>query len=93
MRRAARTTLVPYSRLLSPPPSPHHPRASLPVHTRSHRSPQVLDYGYPQNCGVEVLKMYITQEGNRKALQERAASSGVTIQVTRAVGEGAKSAA
>lgn len=46
---------------------------------------EVLDNGYPQNCSVEVLKMYITQEGNRKAVQERAASSGVTIQATGAI--------
>jgi len=46
---------------------------------------EVIDYGYPQNCSVEVLKMYITQEGNRKAVQERAGASGVTIQATGAI--------
>jgi len=46
---------------------------------------EVIDYGYPQNCSVEVLKMYITQEGNRRAVQERAGSSGVTIQATGAI--------
>ena len=25
---------------------------------------EVLDYGYPQNCSIDVLKMYITQEGD-----------------------------
>jgi len=49
------------------------------------RLSQVIDYGYPQNCSVEVLKMYITQEGNRRAVQERAGSSGVTIQATGAI--------
>ena len=53
----------------------------------SHRALQVLDYGYPQNTSDDVLKMYITQEGNRKAMQDRAggASSGVTIQATGAI--------
>jgi len=48
---------------------------------------EVLDYGYPQNTSDDVLKMYITQEGNRKAMQDRAggASSGVTIQATGAI--------
>jgi len=47
---------------------------------------EVLDYGYPQNCSPDVLKMYITQEGNRKATAERQAqSSGVTIQATGAI--------
>jgi len=46
---------------------------------------EVLDYGYPQNCSADVLKMYITQEGNRKAAAERAQNSGVTIQATGAI--------
>jgi len=48
---------------------------------------EVLDYGYPQNTSDDVLKMYITQEGNRKAMQDRSggASSGVTIQATGAI--------
>lgn len=46
---------------------------------------EVLDYGFPQNCSPDVLKMYITQEGNRKAVAERAAESRVTIQATGAI--------
>jgi len=47
---------------------------------------EVLDYGFPQNCNPDVLKMYITQEGNRKAAAERqAAQSSVTIQATGAI--------
>ena len=45
---------------------------------------EVLDYGYPQNCSTEVLKLYITQESNRRALVEKP-SSGVTIQATGAI--------
>jgi len=44
---------------------------------------EVLDYGYPQNCSPDVLKMYITQEGHK--VQKAAASSGVTIQATGAI--------
>ena len=46
---------------------------------------EVLDYGYPQNCSPDVLKMYITQEGNRKAVTESVRSGGVTIQATGAI--------
>jgi len=47
---------------------------------------EVLDYGYPQNCSPDVLKMYITQEGNRKAAAEKALQQGaVTIQATGAI--------
>jgi AP-2 complex subunit mu-1 len=46
---------------------------------------EVLDYGFPQNCNPDVLKMYITQEGNRKAAAERQAQSSVTIQATGAI--------
>jgi AP-2 complex subunit mu-1 len=46
---------------------------------------EVLDYGYPQNCSTDVLKMYITQEGNRSAAAEAARQSNVTIQATGAI--------
>ena len=46
---------------------------------------EVLDYGYPQNCSTDVLKMYITQEGNRSAAADKAASQAVTIQATGAI--------
>jgi len=46
---------------------------------------EVLDYGYPQNCSTDVLKMYITQEGTRSAAADRAASQAVTIQATGAI--------
>jgi len=47
---------------------------------------EVLDYGYPQNCTVDVLKMYITQEGNKSAsLAQKEMASSVTIQATGAI--------
>ena len=42
----------------------------------------MLDYGYPQNCSADVLKMYITQSGDKSAAAERAATQAVTIQAT-----------
>jgi len=35
---------------------------------------EVLDYGYPQNCSTDVLKLYITQQGDKSAAAERSAS-------------------
>ena len=46
---------------------------------------EVLDYGYPQNCSTDVLKLYITQTGDKTASAERAASQAVTIQATGAI--------
>ena len=47
---------------------------------------EVLDYGYPQNCTTDVLKMYITQEGNKSAsLAQKDMASSVTIQATGAI--------
>ena len=47
---------------------------------------EVLDYGYPQNCTTDVLKMYITQEGNKSAsLAQKDNASSVTIQATGAI--------
>jgi len=46
---------------------------------------EVLDYGYPQNCSADVLKMYITQTGDKSAAAERSASQAVTIQATGAI--------
>ena len=46
---------------------------------------EVLDYGYPQNCSTDVLKMYITQEGTRSAAADKAAQQAVTIQATGAI--------
>jgi hypothetical protein len=46
---------------------------------------EVLDYGYPQNCSTDVLKMYITQQGDKSAAAERASSQAVTIQATGAI--------
>merc|ERR1719409_935855 len=47
---------------------------------------EVLDYGYPQNCTTDVLKMYITQEGNKSAaLAQKEMASSVTIQATGAI--------
>merc|ERR1712194_868703 len=47
---------------------------------------EVLDYGYPQNCTTDVLKMYITQEGNKSAsLAKKEMGSSVTIQATGAI--------
>ena len=47
---------------------------------------EVLDYGYPQNCSTDVLKMYITQQGDKSAAALRSASqSQITIQATGAI--------
>ena len=46
---------------------------------------EVLDYGFPQNCTTDVLKMHITQQGNRSATAEKASASQVTIQATGAI--------
>jgi len=47
---------------------------------------EVIDYGYPQNCSSDVLKMYITQTGDKSAAAERAsAAQAVTIQATGAI--------
>ena len=46
---------------------------------------EVLDYGYPQNCSTDVLKLYITQQGDKSAAAERSASQAVTIQATGAI--------
>jgi len=46
---------------------------------------EVLDYGYPQNCSTDVLKLYITQQGDKSAASERAAAQAVTIQATGAI--------
>lgn len=46
---------------------------------------EVLDYGYPQNCSIDVLKMYITQEGDKSAAADKAQSQAVTIQATGAI--------
>ena len=46
---------------------------------------EVLDYGYPQNCSTDVLKLYITQQGDKSAASERAAQQAVTIQATGAI--------
>lgn len=46
---------------------------------------EVLDYGYPQNCSTDVLKLYITQQGDKSAATERSAAQAVTIQATGAI--------
>jgi|TARA_B100000524_G_C23644949_1_gene368103 AP-2 complex subunit mu-1 len=46
---------------------------------------EVLDYGYPQNCSPDVLKMYITQQGNKRLAEEARSRPGVTIQATGAI--------
>jgi len=46
---------------------------------------EVLDYGYPQNCSTDVLKLYITQTGDKSAAAERSAAQAVTIQATGAI--------
>lgn len=45
----------------------------------------MLDYGYPQNCSTDVLKLYITQQGDKSAAAERSAAQSVTIQATGAI--------
>lgn len=46
---------------------------------------EVLDYGFPQNCSTDVLKMYITQQGDKTAAAEKASAQAVTIQATGAI--------
>ena len=46
---------------------------------------EVLDYGYPQNCSTDVLKMYITQQGDKSAADLKAQAQAVTIQATGAI--------
>jgi len=46
---------------------------------------EVLDYGYPQNCSTDVLKLYITQTGDKSAAAERSRAEAVTIQATGAI--------
>ena len=47
---------------------------------------EVLDYGYPQNCSTDVLKLYITQEGDKSAAAaKKAQNQAVTIQATGAI--------
>lgn len=46
---------------------------------------EVLDYGYPQNCSTDVLKLYITQQGDKSAADKRDANQAVTIQATGAI--------
>ena len=46
---------------------------------------EVLDYGFPQNCSTDVLKMYITQQGDKSAAAEKAPSQAVTIPATGAI--------
>eukprot|EP01031_Cornospumella_fuschlensis_P037732 gene37732-45840_t len=45
---------------------------------------ETMDYGYPQNCSVDVLKLYI-HEGNVRASGEVARGSGLTNQITGAI--------
>ena len=42
-------------------------------------------YGYPQNCSTDVLKMYITQQGDKSAADLKAQAQAVTIQATGAI--------
>ena len=45
-----------------------------------------MDYGYPQNCSTDVLKLYITQEGDKSAAAaKKQANQAVTIQATGAI--------
>ena len=32
---------------------------------------EVLDYGYPQNCSTDVLKLYITQQSDKTAATQK----------------------
>lgn len=46
---------------------------------------EVLDYGYPQNTTVDLLKMYITQQGEAAVDQDKPAPANITIQATGAI--------
>jgi len=45
---------------------------------------EILDFGYPQNCETETLKMYITTEGVKSERAISNDSSKITIQATGA---------
>lgn len=45
---------------------------------------EILDFGYPQNCETETLKMYITTEGVKSERAIKDESSKITIQATGA---------
>ena len=44
---------------------------------------EVLDHGYPQNCAVDVLKMYINFGAVKNKLADQA--EGLTSQITGAI--------
>jgi len=47
---------------------------------------ETLDYGYPQNTTVDLLKMYITQKGEQQNTEgEPVTPSNITIQATGAI--------
>jgi AP-2 complex subunit mu-1 len=46
---------------------------------------ETMDYGYPQNCTVDVLKLYINQGDVRKNLQALQTGASLTSQITGAI--------
>ena len=48
---------------------------------------EVLDYGYPQNCAVDVLKLYINfgSQLTKSAIEQQGVSSQLTSQITGSI--------
>lgn len=46
---------------------------------------ETMDYGYPQNCTVDVLKLYINQGNVRQNLQALQTGAQLTSQITGAI--------
>jgi AP-2 complex subunit mu-1 len=46
---------------------------------------ETMDYGYPQNCTVDVLKLYINQGDVRQTLQAQQTGAQLTSQITGAI--------
>jgi AP-2 complex subunit mu-1 len=45
---------------------------------------ETMDYGYPQNCSIDVLKLYINQ-GNLRSNEVAASGTALTSQITGAI--------
>lgn len=46
---------------------------------------ETMDYGYPQNCSVDVLKLYINQGSLRQNAGSAASGTSLTSQITGAI--------
>ena len=46
---------------------------------------ETMDYGYPQNCSIDVLKLYINQGNLRQSSNNAASGTALTSQITGAI--------